>query len=150
MNDTERFDGWRFGGAPLTWAPDGWFERHEPAVDTWLKELEAKGEPWRSAEHAAFCLVSFKEERERQPSWETFDVETFLFDEVFAGGTAGAFGPPERFFANLVEAMRRFGEAGLVEAANCRLWIGEMIAQRDRFLRDVEASGVHTSLRRAV
>ena len=131
---------WSFGSRSASAAVRAWWASHEPAVDEWLSEMEQAGDEWwQSAEHAAHCLVSYREHvaelRGGEPSWEDLDVGDFLFHDLWEGGTVGMFGSAPIFFDHLVEAMRRFGRAGVVEKERADRWVAEMEAARDDFVR---------------
>lgn len=129
-----RSEGWTFGSSCAETQGE-WWARHTPTVDRWLTELEDAGDPWwRSAEHAAFCLVSYPEYESHPPRWDCFDVGRFLFRDLSEGGTVGFFGSVAIFFDQLVEALRRFEADGLLGAAAPGAWVAQMLAARDDFL----------------
>jgi len=104
-------------------------------VDRWLTELEGAGDPWaQSAEHAAACLVA-RSEFDDDYGWDGFSVSTFLFRDLWEGGTSGAFGSRARFFDQLLEALQRFASDGLVDPAMAAAWVAEMREARADFLR---------------
>ncbi|MFW6052146.1 MAG: hypothetical protein ACODAU_13290 [Myxococcota bacterium] len=120
-----------------------WWRLHAPVVDEWLSEMEAAGDPWwPSAEHAAFCLVSYQESQAqmegRSPSWDRFDVADFLFHDLHEGGTVAFFGSVRIFFDHLVEALRRFAGAGLLDADQARAWLAKLESAREDFIRYYE------------
>ncbi len=140
MNDKEhdmitRRDDWVFGPPnPFSKREADWYKRHEPMVDRWLSDMEqAKDAWWQSAEHAAFCLVSSREFEGY--SWNGFEVSHFLFHDLMEGGTVGCHGSTEVFFDQLIEALQRFVQGGLVDAARGEQWLTEMKEARGDFLR---------------
>lgn len=136
-----RTSDWTFGPLhPYSEEQAAWWRMHEPIVDEWLREMEAAGDPWwQSAQHAAYCLVSYHEFRAEMeggaPSWDRFDVADFLFHDLAEGGTVAMFGSVAIFFDQLVEAFRRFAEAGLIDADKARTWLAELEPAREEFIR---------------
>lgn len=136
-----RSENWKFGGnSSYCEIRREWYERHEPVVERWLAEMETAQDPWwRSAEHAAFCLVSCLEfkmgDRPGPPSWDDFEVEDFLFTDLSEGGTVGFFGSVEIFFHQLIESLRRFCVAEIIDPEVCRKWTDEMLDAQADFLR---------------
>lgn len=136
----KRAKNWTFGSGYVSDEEKSWYVSHEPAVDRWLTELEAAGDEWWvSAEHAARCLVSHRIYETLfvgQPlDWQQFDVASFLFEDLWNGGTVGIFGSVPIFFDHLVEAFRRFILAGLVNEVDGARWLLELVDARDDFLR---------------
>lgn len=128
-----RREDWCFGGRRAASGREAaWWERHEPTVDRWLREMEARRDPWwQSAEHAAFCLAA----RDETWSWEGFSVQELLFRELWEGGTMGVFGSIEKFFEHVVEALERFVADGLVSQSQGERWLEEMREARADFMR---------------
>lgn len=124
-------------------ATEAFYKRHEPIVRTWCAEMAAAGNPWwQSAKHAAYCLVSHREyeamESDGGPDWSAFDVENFLFYDLAEGGTVGHFGSIAIFFEQLVEAVSRFVDAGLIGAELGEASLAAMRASEGRFLQRYE------------
>ncbi len=136
-----RSSDWKFGPLrPSSESEAAWWAMHEPVVDEWLREMEATRDPWwQSAQHAAYCLVSHQEyraeEKRAERSWDELSVPDFLFHDLHEGGTVGLFGSVEIFFDQLVEALRRFGAAGIVDPDKAGVWLDELAAARDDFIR---------------
>lgn len=113
------------------------FERHREPTELWLAELEAAEDPFvASAAHAVFCLLSsFVFAEEPTYDWLSFEPADFLFRDLAEGGTVGMDGPAEVFFDQLVEALRRFVDAGVVDAPLGAQLVAEMLDAREDFLR---------------
>ena len=115
------------------------WDQHAAIVRSWLKEMKAADNDfWRSARHAAFCLVSFREfeaeQRDEPPHWREFDVEKFLFSDLQEAGTVCLFGSVSIFFDQLLEGLRRFCDGGLIVPGLLQVWLAAFEAARPRFL----------------
>ena len=145
-----RGEGWRFGDS----CDDPFFERHEEVVDGWLSELEAAGDTrWQSAEHAAYCWVSYRTmlagSHQEEPNWDDLMVGDFLFGDLSEGGTVLDFGPAEQFFDHVCESFRRFVDAGIIDVHKGRGWLADVLAAKEDFVRfydgdtsDADASAI--------
>jgi len=133
----KRSEDWCLGPRnPYTPEEAEWWARHTPTVDRWLTEMEEAGDEWwPSAAHAAFCLLSCRTDDDLGESWDYFDVDRFLFQELWSGGTVGIHGSVPIFFEHLVEALRRFIADGLVDAERGEPWLARMQAAGDDFMR---------------
>lgn len=132
---------------------------HEPVMQEWMAQMrEAGDEWWQSAEHAAHCLASyrvFEWHSGAELNWSEFDVDDFLFHDLSEGGTVGLFGSVPIFYDHIVEAFERFLAAGIIDAAQGKVWLVQIREAKDRFLeryRDcemeiVEVSGARGTLR---
>lgn len=131
--ETGRGANWTFGPPnPFSDEEAAWWKRHEPTIDRWLTSMEEADDPWsRAAEHAASCLVA---NREDTYSWDGFSVSSFLFEDLWEGGTVGFFGSADRFFDDLVEALRHFVADAVIDASLGERWIEEMLAAREDFV----------------
>lgn len=139
--NTESENPFQFGPLKHSTAKAASFWRqHYPAMNRWLRELQRAGDLWwRSAQHAASCLVSYRESESEMngesPHWKEFDIDDFLFHVLHEGGTVTFFGSVPIFFDQLVEGLRRFVDAGIVDRENGTAWIEQMCARRARFLQ---------------
>lgn len=113
------------------------FERHLPAAEMWIAELEAAQDPFvASAAHAVFCLLSsFAFAEDPTFDWLAFDPHDFLFRDLAEGGTVGMDGPVPVFFEQLVEALRRFTDTGAIDRPLGTQLVAEMTDARDDFER---------------
>jgi hypothetical protein len=118
------------------------YERHLPAAEAWIAELEASHDPFvASAAHAVFCLLSsFAFADDPTFDWLAFDPHDFLFRDLAEGGTVGMDGPVPVFFDHLVEAIRRFTSAGVIDRPLGAQLVAEMTDAREDFERFYDPS----------